>query len=1153
MRFKASRLAVALFAVFVTLALLPSPKAFAQNVYGTIRGTVTDPSGAVVPGANVEIRNEATGVVTKLQTDSQGTFVFPEVQPGTYDLTIAASGFMTNSVKGIEVNVNTIRQENIELKIGSSQTVQVQAAGIQIETSDTQLKTTYQSQAIENLPLLGRNVVALQKDSPGVVESSDRFGTFSTDGSQTAANAFLLDGADINDAPLQGPGITPNPDALSEFQVVVSTLNPEYSRNSGAIVLEQLKTGTNQFHGDAFEFYRDAGLDTRNYFSLKPSPLHQNVYGGTLGGPVFKNKLFFFLAYQGLRNSTSVTQQTTVFSNAQRQGNFGTETLSNNPIPFNVNGCVANGTLTWAQCFANSPNGVVINPSEFNSISAKLLQQFVPQRNNGQYYRFQTADGEGSDQGIIRIDYHPEEHDILWASSIFQSNPDHATLPFVGATLPGFGMVDSRHTKIFNASWTHIFNSTTVNELRANYYRFVYAAVSPQQVVQPSSYGFDITPQSKQASLPYMGVQGYFTLGFSADGPQPRNDQTLVGTDNLSKVIGNHNMRFGVQVQRYTVNNPFYFVNNGYYGFDPSATYSSGDPAIDFLMGVPSFYEQSSGGVIDARAWEIYAYGQDNWKVSDTLTLNYGSGYDVETPYANLQFGGNAIVCYTNTDYQSKAFPGVPGLKYPTDPGCNNAGGPTTKYTHLAPRVGFAWAPKAGPKVLVGEPGTESFSVRGGFGVYYNRDQEEGALQNLLDPPFGLVSFGYSGGDPAFANPFASVTGTGSEPNPFPFKFPTPGSGVTNAGVNYLDISTLARNNTVPTVYNYNLNIQRALPGQMILQIGYVGSLGRHLVITYESDPITPAGHQACLNDPTCVANSNLQHIIYPDHASNPRVDSGGNPYYISVGTQATEGVSNYNSLQVQLTKRPSNGLYFTLAYTYSHALDNGSGLESSGFNGHGYNQYPGYSYLNYGDSDFDARQRFVAVYEYQIPIGSRLNRNYLTRLLLGGWNLGGITTLQTGFPVNITDTGQFNSLWCDQYSFYSCPDTPVTSNFRIPTKVAAANQQGFDWMDTSVFSQEKVGYFGNVKRGILHGPGYNYTNMDILKNFYLNKLDRKMYVQLRLEAYNVFNHPNFAMPDGNFTDGPGNFGVISSVIQPGINGDPQPGRTVQIAGKFFF
>jgi hypothetical protein len=1152
MRLKGIHFAVALFAAFAAIMLLITPTASAQNVYGTIRGTVTDPSGAVVTGATVTITNDATGIVTSIKTDSKGTYVFPEVQPGTYVLVVSASGFNPSKITGLAISVNTIRQENIKLKIGSSQTVQVSAAGIQIQTSDTQLKSTYQSKEIEALPLLGRNVVSLQKNSPGVVESSDRFGTFSTNGSQTAANAFLLDGADINDAPLQSPGIVPNPDAISEFQVVVSTLNPQYSRNSGAIVLEQLKTGTNQFHGDAFEFYRDAGLDTRNYFSLKPSPLHQNIYGGTLGGPVFKNKLFFFLAYQGMRNKTSGTQQTTVFSNAQRQGAFGNETLSSNPIPFPFGNCTTNET--WAQCF---PNGVNIAPSDFNPLAAKLMKDYVPEANNGPYYRFNTANKAANDQGIIRIDYHPDTHDILWASSIFQSNPTTASLPFIGANLPGFGEIDSRHVKIFNASWTHIINPTTVNELRANYFRFNFKAVAPQNPILPSSYGFTgITPQNTtDASLPYMGVQGYFTLGFSADGPQPRNDQTLQGSDNLSKVIGNHNMRFGVQAQRYSVNNPFYFVNNGYFSFDPSAQYSSGDPAIDFLMGIPSFFEQSSGGFINARAWEVYAYAQDNWKYSDTLTFNYGTGYDVETPWANFQYSGLGVVCYSNSDYQSKIFPGVPGLKYPGDPGCNNMVGPTTKYTHLAPRVGLAWAPKEGPKFLIGEPGSQSFSVRAGFGVYYNRDQEEGSLQNLLDPPFGLFGYGYGQGNYQLADPYHGVAvGDGSVDNPFPFVPPTPGSGVTNDGVDQLDINGFADNNTTPIIYNFNLNVQRALPGAMIMQVGYVGSIGHHLVITYEGNPITTAGHDACLASSFCrqAGVRAFQRYYYPGHASNPRVSPAENPYYLSVGTQATEGVSNYNSLQVKLTKRPTHGLYFTLAYTYSHALDNGSGLESSGFNGHGYNQYPGYAYLNYGDSDYDARHRFVAVYEYQIPIGARLNRNYFARLMLGGWNLGGITTLQTGFPINIFEGGTYASLWCTATSYYSCPDTPNTSTFNIPTKVASPNEQGFKWMDTSVFSPEKVGYFGNVKRGILHGPGYNYTNMDLLKNFYLNSA-RNLYFQLRLEAYNVFNHPNFASPDGNYSDGPNNFGVINSVKQPGINGDPQPGRTVQLAGKFYF
>jgi Carboxypeptidase regulatory-like domain len=1155
--------------VLVLVAAFAVPRMLAQNVYAALHGSVTDSSGAVVPGATVELTNTSTGIKSTTTTDGKGFYIFPQVAPGgPYSVNISVSGFSPYASTGLQLSVNDNREADAKLQAGTSTTVEVSAAATQVEVSDTQLKTTFTSQQIADLPLLGRDVVQLQKVSPGVVESSDRFGTFSTNGSQTSGNSFLLDGADINDGPLQSAGITPNPDALGEFQVTTSTMNPEYSRNSGAIVLEQLKTGTNQFHGDVFEFYRDSSLDARDYFSTSVPPLHQNIFGATLGGPVLKDKLFFFAAYQGLRNRTSNTTNTPVFSAAERGGDYTNDfvpkeagghgdLLTSKPIPFAIGGCPA-GT-PWNACF---PNGTVTIPTtQFSALSTKLLNQYVPLPNNIQaanlqLYNFHAANTESQDQGILRFDFTPTSKDTLWASTIFQSSPNTEALPFSGATLPGFTQTDAGHVKIFNASYTHIFNSTTFNELRANYYRYNYHAVTPQQVMQPASYGFNINPQDAAgAAMPTINVTGYFSLGFSPYGPQPRNDQTMVFTDNLSKVIGAHNMRFGFQVHRYTVDNPYYSSNNGDFSFAQQGSINgSGDPALDFMLGIPATYNQTAGGIIDTRAWEYYGFAQDNWKVSNTFTLNYGVGYDVETPYEDLQFGGEGVICWTNSSYNSTIFPGLPGMKYPGDPGCNSNGGPTSKYDHFAPRFGFAWSPNSGPKALIGD-GAQKLSIRGGFGVYFNRDQEEGSLQNLNDPPFGFQSQGYVG-NPGFANPFAAVDGSGSIPNPFPFTFPTVGSNTNVSGYNDLILNQFDPKNTVPYVYNFNLNIERALSNNIVAQIGYVGSMGHHLVTTYEADPITAAGHAACLANAACVQNSAFQHYFFPGNAAQPATNAAGVPYYASIGTQATEGSSNYNSLQAQLRMVPTHHVSFTLSYTYSHALDNSSGLESAGFNGRGYNWVPGYQYLNYGDSDYDARHRFVALYQVQVPIGDTLNSHLLTRTLLAGWNLGGITTLQTGFPLNITDTGIYNSLWCDAQSYWYCPDNPNVSTFHVPTKVASPNSAGFNYFTPSLFSQEAIGSFGNVKRGFMHGPGFNYTNLDIFKDFYLSS-EHVRYIELRVEAFNAFNHPNFAAPDTNYTDG-AQFGQITSVVQPGVsngnaNGDPQPARSIQLAGKFYF
>jgi hypothetical protein len=306
---------------------------------------------------------------------------------------------------------------------------------------------------------------------------------------------------------------------------------------------------------------------------------------------------------------------------------------------------------------------------------------------------------------------------------------------------------------------------------------------------------------------------------------------------------------------------------------------------------------------------------------------------------------------------------------------------------------------------------------------------------------------------------------------------------------------------------------------------------------------------------------ANAQSLYFPGDKTQPAVVPGsqipglfpnGLPYYLSIGGMYTNGASSYHSLQVSLAKTPTHGLYFSLAYTFSHALDNASGLEDSVANGYGSNYVPGFEYLSYGDSAYDARQRFAAVYNYEIPLPHNFSANTAARYALAGWHVSGVTALQTGFPVTIFDAGVYNSLYCDQFSFVNCPDVPNTSTFRI--KTLNPRHAGNYWFDPGTFTQEPIGTFGNVKRNFFHGPGFNYSNFEVYKNLPIGGAERGRYIQLRLEAYNAFNHPNFANPNGNFGAGSPVFGAINSVDQPvNTGGDPQPGRAIQLAGKFYF
>ena len=1226
---------VLLLAALTGFALASAPCANAQT-YASVHGTVTDPTGAVISGASATALNTATGISTLTKTDKNGYYILPQLQVGgPYTVTIESPGFQSSVTTGLTLNVNDNREVDAKMKLGtSSQTVEVSATAVQVETSNTQLQQIVTAEQLESIPLEGRDPDGLQKLQPGVVESSDETGSYSANGSQTPQNSYMLNGTDINDGPLQDEGIYINPDALQEENIVTSTMNPEFARNSGAVVNQILKSGTNEFHGSGFEFYRDTFMNNGNYFSATRPVFHQNLYGGTLGGPIIKKKLFFFVAYQGERNRTGQTtlQPTlTGTKGASATGDFAgdfasdtsyamTDPTTGQPLALNqpFDNTVVNpdtGTVTcpsiphkvyseslscntmpasyalqlgfithitdtppaWIQAYDNGSVGVTpatikIPTANWDSIASNLINTYVPQATNGTNYNFNALNTAAQDQGIERLDYTPTAKDSIWASNVFQSSPSYNTLPFLGSSFPGFAQVNTEHYKIFSASWTHTFNSNMLNELRAGYFRFNYPSVVPAQAVQPSTLGFNITPQSSQSGAPFISVGSIFDLGFSPDGPQPRTDTNLSYGDNFTWVKGDHNLKFGGNFEQFRVHNVFGADNNGSYSFNGGGTYSSGDPILDFALGIPDRYTQTSDGVIDAVAEEYFVYAQDNWKMTHDLTVNYGIAWDTEVPNQNRQFGGLGITCWQNSSATSNVFAGgPPGLTWPGDPGCNAAGGPTTHFDHFGPRVGFAWSPSKGPAKLIGTPDAHELSIRAGFGLFYNRDMEEQSLQNLGDPPFFFQSNGAAdfGGSPSFANPFMDIGGGGSESNPFPYPAPHVGDPFPS-NIAEMDLAAFDKSYGVPYAYNFNLNIQRALPYNMIVQIGYVGSIGHRLSTWYEGDPITPIGHAACLADSAgCAADAQNIHLDYPQYTAQPTIVPGtategsagtGIPWYLSVAEQNTEGSSNYNAFQASLIKAPSHGLQFTVAYTWSHALDNFSGYESgsggsSGYGNYGrvYNYVPGFSYLNYGDSDYDARQRLSTSYVYSVPVMGFLKHNLIAREALAGWGFSGVTALQSGFPVGISE-GTQRSLWCDSESYFGCGDVPQRTGApikRYNPRTMPTGSGGLQYFDTSSFSSEPLGTFGNTGRNFFHGPGFNYTNLSVTKIIHFTS-DAKRYVQLRLEAFNAFNHANFSAPNGIFISP--TFGQITGVDASAEgNGDPAPGRDIQLAGKIYF
>jgi hypothetical protein len=1154
--------AVLLFLSFSLSILLTSQFALADNVYASIRGIVTDPSGAAIAGVTIIATNADTGIVTKTTSGADGIYVFPQLQIGNYKVTASNTGFKTFQTSSFLLTVNEVYSLPIKFELGTtSETVEVVAGSVQVETTNTQLQTLVDEKKIVDLPLINRNWTALEQLTPGVVAASDRFGSYSANGSQSNQSSYLINGIDSNDLPLNTALIIPSVDALQEFNIITNTINPEYGRNSGAVVNAVIKAGTNQFHGDVFEFYRDTFLNTSNWLTQTPPQFHQNTFGGTIGGPIWKDHTFAFFSFQGTKNrqpQAGAPSQSVVFSDAQRGGAFADLATSSGTSPFPLTG--DNGTVFPAGTpYSTIFSSGTIPTGDFDPIASTLLTKYIPPPNSGanEFTFNPTQTGTGNYQEILRVDHTFNASNAIWGTMFLQTNPSSAPIPLPGSTsIPGFGILTQQHYKQFAVAWNHTFNSTTLNEFRLGYTRYNLVSDQPSDVIAPSSVGFNINSQiTSGESLPFMNILGSygFGLGFTTNGPQPRKDQTRELTDNFSKIMGKHAIKAGFDFRRFDVWNPFSGNNNGDFTYNGKGEFSTGDAGADFLLGIPDSYSQGSGGLIIGRAYEYYSYIQDQWKVKPNLSITIGTGWQVDTPLASQQFGGKDVTCF-RPGQQSNVFPNAPaGMLYPGDSGCNNSGGQKIPYTHFGPRVGFAWSPDAGR--LSG--GSGKLSVRGGWGFYYNRSEEEGILQNLSTPPFSITSHGVQdlGGQfsPGFGNPYSDIAGrVAPEANPFPFIPPAGATAPATDWSNFfpMSLNVFSPNFTTPEAMNYNLTIQRELAGNMVFSIGYVGALGRHLFRPVEGNPITLAGQQECLADPTCnpATGSNFlfQHQLYPTHSLYDGSIFG------SIGTQSTEGNSTYNALQVGINKGFSHGLGFLANFTWSHAIDDGSGFEDSGFQTRAINPYPQFAYLNKGDSSYDARRRFVAGFTYQAP---GIHGHDALNMLVGGWQLSGIVTFQSGFPVDISDSG-FTSATCDVFEYYDCWDAPiqtaplVTGDPRT-TSFNTFNHMLFNGPATFAPALPTLGgpaLFG-VARNSFHGPGLNNFDAALEKDIYFRPSHERQYLQLRLEGFNVFNHTQFCNSAGPFP-------CINDDVESASFGQVKtvnPSRLVQLAAKFYF
>jgi hypothetical protein len=1017
------------------LALLLSAVVTRAGITGNISGTVTDPTGAVIPGAAVVALNTETAIQTSTKTDSAGFYSFPVLPAGHYEVQIKASGFREYRQTGLVVDVNSALRVDARLQVGATtQEVSVSATAAHIETSSTQMGDVIGTTKMTALPLNGRSYTDLLALQPGVAPTTSgegggwavsgnlNPGAISISGQREAANGFMINGGSAEEKHFMVAGIVPNLDSIAEFRILTNNADAEYGAYAGGLVNVVTKSGTNQFHGDAFEFMRNPHLDSRNFFSPERGVLHQNQFGGTEGGPVLRDKVFFFADYQGTRMVQGVdTGLIPVPSLADRTGNladasgqltgtvggaFWANTLSQElgyPVTAGES-YYTSGCTSTAQCVF--PNAII--PQSAFTAPTNALMQYIPVPNSGPYFTTSAyKEPLRDDKGALRLDANTRLGMVMGYYHL-----DDFTLvnPYGGASLPGFSATNSGRAQMINLGVTKAFGPSSVNELHIYYTRDVPFVTIPVGGlgVSVASQGFTgIHPNGSQQGVESVGFNNY-SIGISA-WPYYVFDNTLQVADNFSKVMGTHTMKLGGNFSYDQVKWYFPAAYDGGFGFNGTET---GDDFADFLIGAPTSYYQGFSPALYDRSRTYDLYVQDSWRAKSNLTLNYGLRWEVSTPWWEAHNEQAALV----PGLQSKVFPGAPtGWVAAGDPGVPSTLAPT-RYNNFSPRIGLAYTPSAQGGLLgklFGGPGRTS--IRTAYGIYYTSLEESMQSQNSGDAPFGYWWANPS--PPMFPTPFIERPTGFNYGQRFPVILPPDNVGPNNPDTSinwaqYEPISsspTMSTSNRVPYAEHYNFSIERQFGAATLLSLSYVGTQGHRLIATAEANPGNPA---LCLSlsQPSQVLPGTATCGPYGENGMYYPVTGGAitttrsplSSAFASDDWMATMANSNYNAFEA--TVRHTVGrLEFLMGYTFSKSLDNASG-DGLGQQGDIINSV--YPKITKALSAFNVTHNFVVSYTYRIPFDKIGHSNRLTN----GWALSGITRFSTGFPVYLLESDD-NSL----------------------------------------------------------------------------------------------------------------------------------------------
>jgi hypothetical protein len=1208
--------------------------AAAQNT-ADVQGHVTDAAGHPVVSALLIISGRDTSLMRAASTDDAGNFDISALPVGSYDLDVKADGFRDFRTSNIRASIGQVVR--LEISLGGAEgsgKVRGAAPGM-LESSSPQLGVVVDSLLVSELPLKSRNTYELLQLQPGVESTlgadlffgSEQPGVVSVSGGRARSNSYNVNGGHAGDEFINAPALQPSPDSISEFRVISHNYEAELGRNSASVLNVITKSGNNAWHGSLYEYLRNSALNARGYFDPVKADFKQNEFGATFGGPIRRDKTFFFSSYEGHRLRQGITSDSVMVPTAQeRLGDFSAGAafsgVLHDPAVAGVlsgrPGCAAavnargGSPIAPGTAYAAIFLGNIIPAECFDPAAASLMNQFVPAANIGQNVFRAVPDSRArQDQLTLRLDHNLTSQQQLsayyYGTDLYDAEP-FSRFQAVGADVPGFGNLTRERFQQINLAHSWVVNAKTINESHLVFYRgaqgqFLSPAqtglvqdscgsLSPSQCFSaPGNPRLGITPGLGPAyeGVPFVSLAGGFSIGNNANGSFAQVGNVYQALDTISKVVGNHTLKFGGDLLDHRFHQTYFFNINGNFEFTGGGPNDVGfaDLVPNYLLGMPDSFSQGAANSVDVRSLQTGLFAQDSWKARQNLTLYYGLRWELHTPQEDAGKRvqafrpGQASTVYpcqlSASDPLRGAFgssdcsPTGPaasvspvGLVFPGDAGVPN-GLTNTYYRSFAPRVGLAWSPGWKDNWLArlsGGPGKSS--IRAGWGIFYDSNEELMFASFDAQPPFGGSTFLTN---PLFNTPFQGQNGTVA-PNPFNgIQTPRPGSPVDFAL--FRPIVLFANfPSTLRTQYSeqYHFTIQRELSPDTLLQVGYVGSQGHRLLSSVDQNygnaqtcldlnqipgqSCGPFGEDAGYFVPAGAIPSGV--TLHLPYGSVPSVTGPNTTPITLVGLRRyssplcepttgagcpPDGVPVFSSLfaMAPVASSSYNSFQAQLSRRMSHGLELlvSYTLSKSLDNASSFENSidPLDPSRSRSLSLFDARHRLVVSQYWRVP---DLGPAGWHRFITNGWALSGILTLQSGFPIRMVSSSDQELMGSLDFEAPGKPDQVA------PFRVLNPRDSGGYYFDPGSFASAPLGELGTAPRAICCGPGIANVDLAVHKLIPVTERDK---LEFRTEFFNLFNRTQFLNPDGNITDGAA-FGLVQRARDP---------RLIQLALKFIF